>query len=131
MKFLGAVSGIHKKVPVRTPMYTKFPKAMTGTCSNMQEYQHSKHILNEDKVNQEQKTEQAINRTCFRLPRRTDEKCSLLRYFAASSGKFIPTFRDNLRVPHQGTIIHAILDPGNGADRLSRNVCKKLPLLAA
>jgi len=64
MKFLRAVSGIHKTVPVYIPMYTKFLKAMVGTCSNIQEYQHSKHILKEDKENQEQKPEQANNHNC-------------------------------------------------------------------
>jgi len=65
MKFLRAVVGIHKKVPVPIPMYTKFRKAMAGACSNVQEYQHSKHILKEDKENQQQKQEQAINHTCL------------------------------------------------------------------
>jgi len=65
MKILGAVIGIHKKVLVPIPMYTKFRKAMAGACSNIQEYQHSKHILKEDKESQEQKLEQAINHTCL------------------------------------------------------------------
>ena len=63
MKILRAVIGIHKTV--RIPMYTKFRKAMTGACSSIQEYQHSKHILKEDKENQEQNPEQAINHTCL------------------------------------------------------------------
>jgi hypothetical protein len=32
----------------------------------------------------------------------TDEKCALLGYYAASSGDFLPTFRDNLSVPYLG-----------------------------
>ena len=31
-----------------------------------------------------------------------DENCSLLNYSAASSGNFLPTFRDNLSVPSSG-----------------------------
>ena len=31
--------------------------------------------------------------------RELDEKCALLGYCAASSGNFLPTFRDNLSVP--------------------------------
>jgi len=30
------------------------------------------------------------------------ETCVLLRYYAASSGNFLPTFRDNLSVPSSG-----------------------------
>jgi hypothetical protein len=37
----------------------------------------------------------------FRLPRqrKNQENCTLLSYFAASSGNFLPTFQDNLSVP--------------------------------
>jgi hypothetical protein len=31
--------------------------------------------------------------------REVDENCALLGYYAASSGNFLPTFRDNLSVP--------------------------------
>jgi len=31
-----------------------------------------------------------------------DEKCALLGYYAANSGHFLPTFRDNLLVPSSG-----------------------------
>jgi len=65
MKFLRAVSGIRKTVPVLIPMYIKFLEVMADTCSNIQEYQHSKHILKEDKENQEQKPERAIDHTCL------------------------------------------------------------------
>ena len=32
----------------------------------------------------------------FRLPPRSRLKCALLSYYAARSGNFLPTFRDNL-----------------------------------
>ena len=32
--------------------------------------------------------------------REVTEHCSLLGYYAASSGNFLPTFRDNLSVPY-------------------------------
>ena len=53
------------------------------------------------------------------------ENCDLLGYYAAISGNFLPTFRDNLSVPSSG------VENQDGADGLSRNVDKKLPLLAA
>jgi hypothetical protein len=37
-----------------------------------------------------------------RFRRETDEKCALLGYCAASSGNFLPTFRDYLPVPSSG-----------------------------
>ena len=55
--------------------------------------------------------------------READENRALLGYYAASSGDFLPTFRANLSVP---VFISQV-----GNDRLSRNVGKKLPLLAA
>jgi len=45
------------------------------------------------------------------------EKCAVLGYYAASSGNFLRTF--------------GFLNPEDGTDRLSRNVGKILPLLAA
>jgi hypothetical protein len=54
--------------------------------------------------------------------REVDENSSLLGYYAASSGNLLPTFRGNLSAPSSGG--------RDGADRLSRNVGKKL-LLAA
>ena len=56
--------------------------------------------------------------------RQVAENYALLGHYAASSGKFLPTFRDNL----QGS---KILIPEDGNDGTSRNVGKKLPLLAA
>jgi hypothetical protein len=66
----------------------------------------------------------------------THENCTLLDYCAASSGNFIPTFRDNLSVPFsmvrnqkkphpQGPRIQfggGFLTPVDGTDRLSRFV---------
>ena len=46
-----------------------------------------------------------------------DENCALLRYYTASGGNSLSTFRDNISVP--------------SADRFSRNVGNKLPPLAA
>jgi len=55
------------------------------------------------------------------------ENCALLGYYAASSDNLLLTFRDNLSVPSSG-----FKNPfQDGTDRLSRNVGKKLPLLAA
>jgi hypothetical protein len=53
------------------------------------------------------------------------EICSRLGYYASSSGNFLPTLRDNLLVPSSG------FNNQDGTDGLSRNVGKKLPLLAA
>jgi hypothetical protein len=38
----------------------------------------------------------------FDFLREVDENCALLGYYAASSGNFLPTFRDNLSAPFQG-----------------------------
>jgi hypothetical protein len=54
--------------------------------------------------------------------RKLDENCALLVYYAASSGNFVLKLQDNLSVPSSGVDL---------AYRLSRNVGKKLPLLAA
>jgi hypothetical protein len=71
--------------------------------------------------------------TCLR-----NENCSLLGYFAESSGNFFPTFRDNLSFPSSGfknpkflILDFGFLNPEDGTERLSRKVGKKLPLLAA
>jgi len=48
------------------------------------------------------------------------ENCALLGYYAASSGNFLPTLRDNL-----------FLTLEDGTDGVFRNVGKKLPLLVA
>ena len=53
------------------------------------------------------------------------DSCALVGH-TQSRGNFLGTFRDNLMVPSSG-----LLNPEDGTDRLSRNVGKKLPLLAA
>jgi len=55
--------------------------------------------------------------------REVDKICAFVGYYAAYSGNFLPTFRDNLPLP-----------PSKGQDeiyRLSPNVSKELPLHAA
>ena len=52
----------------------------------------------------------------------------LLGCYAASSGNFIPTFRDNLSIACPGI---KNFDRKGGTNRSSRNTRKKLPLLAA
>ena len=61
------------------------------------------------------------------------ENCTLLSCYAVTSGNFIPTFRDNLSVPSPGFKNSKtwFLNPEDGICRLSRNVGKKLQLLAA
>jgi len=49
-----------------------------------------------------------------------DENCSLLGYYSLSSGNFIPVL-----------FSFGYLTPEDGTDRLSQNVGKQLPLLAA
>ena len=55
---------------------------------------------------------------------KSPEPCEILGYYTASSGKFLPTFRDN---PSSG-FTNGFLNPEDG---LSLNVGKELPLLAA
>jgi hypothetical protein len=69
--------------------------------------------------------EHSLSISDFRLRREVRENCDLLGYYAAISGNFLPTFRDNLSVSSSG------VENQDGTDRLSRNVDKKLPLLAA
>ena len=57
--------------------------------------------------------------------------CALLDCYTVRSGNFLPTFWDNLLVPSSGFKNQEFLNPGGGTNRLSRNVGKKLPLLAA
>jgi hypothetical protein len=66
--------------------------------------------------------------------REVDENCALLSYYAASDDNLLPTFRDNLSVPHlRGSriIFFGFLTPEDGIDSLYRNIVKKLQLLAA
>jgi hypothetical protein len=39
-----------------------------------------------------------------------DERCDLLRYYAASSGNSLPTFRDNLSAPFSRVYIATVTD---------------------
>jgi len=59
-----------------------------------------------------------------------DENCALLGYDAAISGNFLPVLRDSLTVPSSG-LKNKIFTTENGTEKFFRNVCKKLPLLAA
>ena len=45
--------------------------------------------------------------------RESDENCALLGHYAASSGKFLPTFRDNISVPSTGVFL--FLTPEDGS----------------
>ena len=57
------------------------------------------------------------------------QNCAFLGYYVARSDNFLPTFRDNLSGPiFRG---QESSNPGDGSDRLSRNVSKKLPLIPA
>jgi hypothetical protein len=61
------------------------------------------------------------------------ENCALLGYYAASTANFLPTFQYNLAVPSSGSedLDWRCLTFEGGLGWLSRNVGKKLPLLAA
>jgi hypothetical protein len=65
--------------------------------------------------------------------RESDVNSALLDYYAASCCNSLPTFRENLSVPSSGPRSQEkrILTPEEGTDMLSRNVCKKLPILVA
>jgi len=69
----------------------------------------------------------------LRLGSNTDQNSALLGSLTASSGNFLPTFRVNLSVPSSGLRDPKIkfLKREDRADWLSRNVDKKLTLLAA
>jgi hypothetical protein len=64
----------------------------------------------------------------FSLPRKIAENCAIFGCYAASSGNFLQTFRDNLSVPSLG---FKNPDPEDRTDGLSQNFGKKLPLYAA
>jgi hypothetical protein len=61
------------------------------------------------------------------------EKCAFLGYYAARRCNILPKFRSTYRFNFHGSGTHEqdfkILELGDGTDRLSRNVGKKLPLL--
>jgi len=54
------------------------------------------------------------------------ENCTLMGFYAASSGNFLQTFRDNLSVSYSG-----FLNLEDMTDRLSVNVGSEVPLLDA
>jgi len=64
--------------------------------------------------------------------RELDETCAFLGYNTANSDNFLSTFRDNSLSRLQWSRTHylSFLTPEGGNDRLSRNVGKKLSLLA-
>jgi hypothetical protein len=59
----------------------------------------------------------------FRL--KVDENCAFLGHYEASSGNVLPTFRGNISVPFS-----RVKNLGLLTDRLSRNACKELLILA-
>ena len=60
------------------------------------------------------------------------ENCALLCCYAPSSGNFLPTFRDNISFRSSGfKNLFGFMRREDGTDRLSRNVSKESPLLAA
>jgi len=64
-----------------------------------------------------------------------DENWTLLDYYAASSGSFLPTFWENLSVISSGFKQSHLqgsrfLNPEDATNRLSWNVSEQLPLLA-
>ena len=59
----------------------------------------------------------------------SDENCALLDYYAVSSRSFLQTLRTTYRYHLQEPRIKKECE--YGTDMLSRNVGKKLPLLAA
>jgi hypothetical protein len=58
----------------------------------------------------------------IKFSREADENCAVMGYFTASSGNSLPTFRNKLLL--------GLLSLESVTDRLSRNVSKKLSLLA-
>ena len=63
--------------------------------------------------------------------REVDENCDILGYYKVSSGNSLPTFRDNPSVPSSRAMNHfTFITLEDGADGLSRNVGKEVPLLA-
>ena len=69
--------------------------------------------------------------------READEICALLGYYAARSGNLLPTFWNNYQYHLQGSRItfgfslFGFFTLDYGTNGLSRNVGKKLPILAA
>ena len=63
--------------------------------------------------------------------REVDENCVLLGCYAVGGGNSVPTIRDNQSVPSAGVKKQKKKTLEDGNDRLSRNVGKELPVLAA
>ena len=61
--------------------------------------------------------------------RREVEICSLLGYYAVSSGNPLPTFQDNVSVPFSR--VKSFMTLEDGTDTFFRNVGKGLPFDAA
>jgi hypothetical protein len=60
------------------------------------------------------------------------ENCTLLVYYAGSSGNFLRTFGMTYQFHPQGSRkIQRFLNAEVGTDKLSQNMAEKLPLLAA
>jgi hypothetical protein len=62
----------------------------------------------------------------FKFSREVDENCDLMDHYTTSSGNSLPTFRNKFLLLFLG-----FLTLEEGTNRLSRNVSKELPLLAA
>jgi hypothetical protein len=65
--------------------------------------------------------------------REMDDNCTSLGYYAASSDKFLPTFRNKLAVQtpvFEKRKFLGFMKNEGGKDMMSRNVHKKLQLLA-
>jgi hypothetical protein len=58
------------------------------------------------------------------------ENCILLGYCATSSGNTLQAHQDNLSLPSSAVLLE-FLTLADGTDRLSQNMGKELPLLAA
>ena len=86
----GTVLSVGRAVELRHQVQTSGPVTGLRPASNFQQSstQHRENI-----------PEQGLKSQVDEV----DEYCSLLGYYAASSGNFVPTFRDNFSVPSSGT----------------------------
>jgi len=114
-------------------------KAKEKKKNGEEEEKKAKKEKKENEEEEKKKRKQAIGKnTKAKHPRRPNHaSCTLLGHYAASSGNLLPTIWDKLSVSSSGVKnpIHinsfGFLTPEDGTNRLSRNVGKKLPLLAA
>jgi hypothetical protein len=81
-----------------------------------------------------------VTESVYAQVRSFNDNGALLGYYAASSGKLLPTFRDKHSVPSLGVKVPKVkeknfssesLTPEDETHGLYRNVGKKLPLIAA